>query len=515
MPWWNDRVFYEVFVRSFQDSNGDGIGDLQGLISRLDYLNDGDPTTTTDLGVTGLWLMPITESPSYHGYDVVDYKTIETDYGTMDDFRQLLEEAHKRGMVVIIDMVMNHTSNEHPWFQASAKQAPDYADWYLWVDEPPFRGGPWGEPVWHQKDDRYYYGIFWEGMPDLNYTNPEVTAAMDDIIRFWLGEVKVDGFRLDAIRHLIEEGSVQENTPSTHAWLKDFYKFYKSVAPAALTVGEAWTKTDEAAKYVGDETDIVFEFDLAQGMVDSAKQGARGPAAISQAITQSFFPAGQYGVFLTNHDQNRVMTELGGSVGAAKVAATMLLTNPGVPFLYYGEEIGMKGQKPDERIRTPMQWDATDKAGFTAGVPWQGLSLGHEEANVIDQYNDPDSLLSHYRNLIRLRGEHAALRVGDLLPVKSDPASVYSYLRQGEGETLLVLINLSEKAVSNYRLKLVEGPLSGQLQATMLFGEGEAVAPVLNAGGGFDAYTPLPELPPHSSTIIALAPAEVPSGAAE
>ncbi len=506
MPWWNDRVFYEVFVRSFQDSDGDGIGDLQGLISRLDYLNDGNPATTTDLGVSGLWLMPINESPSYHGYDVVDYEAIESDYGTVEDLRQLLDEAHKRGMVVIVDMVMNHSSSQHPWFQASIDQDPQYADWYLWEDEPPFRSGPWGQSVWHPEGDRYYYGLFWEEMPDLNFTNPEVTEAIYDVIRFWLSDVKVDGFRLDAIKHLIEEGAVQENTPSTHAWLEEFHKYYKSVAPAALTVGEAWTATDEAAKYVGDEADIIFEFDLAQGMIDAARSSARGPAAIAQAITQRFLPAGQYGAFLANHDQNRVMTQLSGDAGAAKVAATMLLTNPGVPFLYYGEEVGMTGQKPDERIRTPMHWTGAEHAGFTTGQPWQSLASGFETANVENQTDDPDSLLSHYRALIHLRAQHPALRVGELIPVKSEPSSVYAYLRHTEDETLLVLINLSEDPISGYRLNLAQGPLTGQPQPALLFGEGEVTSPALNASGGFDAYVPLPELPPHSSFVIRLSP---------
>lgn len=504
MPWWNDRVFYEIFVRSFQDSDGDGIGDIQGLISRLDYLNDGDPTTSTDLGVTGLWLMPINESPSYHGYDVVDYKAIESDYGTMEDFHQLLEEAHKRGMVVIIDMVMNHSSVQHPWFQASADKDPQYGDWYLWEAEPPFRSGPWGQPVWHPNGGRYYYGVFWDGMPDLNYTNPEVTQAMYDIVRFWLEDVKVDGFRLDAIKHLIEEGSVQENTPSTHAWLKDFHTFYKSVSPTAMTAGEAWTKTDEAAKYVGDEADILFEFDLAAAMIHAAKEGTTGLVALTQKITDRLFPPGQYGAFLANHDQNRLAIQLGGDVGAAKVAASMLLTNPGVPFIYYGEEIGMSGQKPDERIRTPMQWDATKTAGFTTGRPWQALASGFETANVAAQVGDPDSLQSHYRDLIRLRNQHPALRVGEPLPIKAEPASVYAFLRRAEDETLLVLINLGKEAITEYKLNLAEGPLSGQPEASLVFGEGEVVAPNVNAGGGFDGYAPLPELPPQSTFVIRL-----------
>lgn len=209
LPWWNNRVFYEVFVRSFYDSDGDGIGDLQGVIQKLDYLQE--------LGVTGLWLMPVAQSPSYHGYDVMDYYAIEQDYGTNEDFLALMEAAHERDMVVIVDLVMNHTSNQHPWFIASAEGDPDYADFYIWEEQPGRYTSPWGSNVWHPRDGRYYYGLFWEGMPDLNYENPAVTAEMQKVIDFWLEEMGVDGFRLDAIRHLIEDGSVQENTPETLA----------------------------------------------------------------------------------------------------------------------------------------------------------------------------------------------------------------------------------------------------------------------------------------------------------
>lgn len=504
MPWWNDRIFYEIFVRSFQDSDGDGIGDLQGLISRLDYLNDGDPATDDDLGVTGIWLMPVMESPSYHGYDVVDYYTIEQDYGDMEDFKALLEEAHKRGIVVIVDLVMNHTSVQHPWFQESRIPGSEKEDWYIWEDQPSFSSGPWGQTVWHEDNGRYYYGIFWEGMPDLNLTNPEVTEQLYDINRYWLEDVGVDGFRLDAVKHLIEEGRKQGNTNATHAWLEDYHDYYKSISPYALTVGEAWTQTDEAVEYIPDEVDIVFEFDLARGMLDSANSGVRGPVAIAQGTVDRFYPPGQYAAILSNHDQDRVMTQLGGDVAAAKLAATMLLTNEGVPFIYYGEEIGMQGQKPDERIRTPMQWDDSVTAGFTDGRPWQTLAPGHEDANVAGEDEDPDSLLNHYRTLTHLRNAHPALRVGDLIRLKSSDQAVYAYLRQSDDELILVLLNLGDAAVEDYRLSLKAGDLSGDFTPTMLFGEGEPTAPALNASGGFDAYTPLPQLAPQSSYIIRL-----------
>ena len=275
--WWNERVFYQVFVRSFQDSDGDGIGDLEGLIERLDYLNDGDPRTDDDLGVTGLWLMPVTESPSYHGYDVVDYYAVEQDYGDVATFRRFMDEARARGMVVIVDLVINHTSNQHPWFQ-EAVDGPDAPrrDWYVWSDERLTYRGPRGQQVWYKRGDAYYYAVFWEGMPDLNFRNPAVTGAIYEMTRFWLEEMGVDGFRMDAIRHLIEDGPQQENTPETHAWLQDWHVHYKSIQPYAMTVGEVWTRSEEVVPYVGDRMDICFEFDLASAILDGARGGTTG-----------------------------------------------------------------------------------------------------------------------------------------------------------------------------------------------------------------------------------------------
>ncbi|MBV7334199.1 alpha-amylase [Chloroflexi bacterium TSY] len=391
-PWWNDTVFYEIFVRSFQDSDGDGIGDLRGLISRLDYLNDGDPNTKTDLGITGIWLMPIMESPSYHGYDVADYYKIDPDYGSNEDFRLLIEEAHRRGIRVIVDLVLNHTSTRHPWFQAATDLESENRDWYIWVEENPLYLGPWRQKVWHRSFGHYYYGLFWGGMPDLNYENPAVTAQMYDVTRFWLEEMGVDGFRLDAIKHLIEDGQIQENTEATHAWLEDFYRYYKTIKPNALTVGEAWTSTAQVLDYTGDEVDIAFQFDLAEKILNASEYGARSLIQKELDGIVESYPSGQYATFITNHDQNRIMSQLNQNVGVAKVAASILLTAPGVPFLYYGEEIGMTGTKPDENIRLPMQWiapsnsgdDKTDRGvGFTTGRPWRNLARNANERNSV------------------------------------------------------------------------------------------------------------------------------------
>ncbi len=501
LPWWNNRVFYEVFVRSFYDSNGDGIGDLQGLIQKLDYLNDGDPSTTSDLGVTGLWLMPIMESPSYHGYDVTDYRNVETDYGTNDDFKQLIAAAHQRDIAVIVDLVVNHTSIDHPWFKASVAGNPQYRDWYRWDASCPTYLGPWNEKVWIPLAGSCYYAIFWEGMPDLNYENPAVTTEMDDIARYWLDDMGADGFRLDALQHIVEEGTKQANTDSTHVWANAFHQFVNSVKPDALTVGEVQSNSFLSAAYVPDAADLVFDFDLANAMIKSANQGSSGPVASQQKIVNGLYPPSQYAAFLTNHDQPRVMGDLNKSVNKARVAADLLLTQPGVPFIYYGEEIGMNGAKPDERLRTPMQWDSSEGTfGFTTGKPWELPQPDYATVNVEVQTDDSASLLSHYRDLIRLRNTHPALQQGTFTAVKSASSHVYSFLRQSYEETLLVVINLSGDPVSDYGLSLAGG-LTGET-GTLVEGAGELTQPEVDTNGAFSGYLPLAELAPYSLTVI-------------
>ncbi|MBI5957811.1 MAG: DUF3459 domain-containing protein [Chloroflexi bacterium] len=505
LPWWNDRVFYEVFVRSFYDSDGDGIGDLRGLIEKLDYLNDGDPTTTTDLGVTGLWLMPIAQSPSYHGYDVIDYYSVEEDYGTNQDFKDLMEAAHTRGMVVIIDLVMNHTSSEHPWFQASMEGDPAYDDWYRWSDTDPGTRAPWGAAAWHAADNRYFYGLFWEGMPDLNYDNPAVTDEMFNVIRFWLEDMGADGFRLDAIRHLYEEGNTVANVPATFEWLKTFHDYVRSINENAITVGEVWDISENVVPYIGDKVDIAFEFDFAEAIIDAAIAGSKDPLLFAQGKLITIYPPAQYATFLTNHDQNRVMDQVVKNEGSARVAASILLTSPGTPFIYYGEEIGMVGSKPDERIRTPMQWDDSRlSGGFSTSTAWETMSTGYRQVNVAAQTDAPDSLLNHYRRLVQLRSEHPALRSEAIQLVESDQRGVYSFLRYAEGETLLVVINLAKKPVEDYTLSAANSLLSGSVSAELLFGEGDVNPPALDDAGGFVDYTPLSSLPAQSTFVIKL-----------
>ncbi|MCB1052020.1 MAG: alpha-glucosidase C-terminal domain-containing protein [Acidobacteria bacterium] len=442
--WWKEAVFYEVFVRSFYDSDGDGIGDFRGLIQKLDYLNDGDPNTDSDLGVDALWLMPIMDSPSYHGYDMTDAFNTNPQYGSLADYQALMTAAHQHGIAIVIDLMLNHISSQHPWFtEAAANPDSPYRNWFLWSKTDPGYYGPWGEPVWHEKNGQYFYGIFWSGMPDLNYNNPEVTQKMYEVSRFWLKEMGADGFRLDAVRHLIEAGEEQAGSPATHAWLKEYQAFIKSVDANGLTLGEIWDDTDEVVPYVkSGELDLAFEFALAESMLKAVMTG--DPLGFKDQVDRilQVYPAGTFATFLTNHDQNRVMSQLRGDIVKAKSAASLLLTLPGTPFIYYGEELGMKGVKPDEDIRTPMQWSAADHAGFSSGKPWRDPKPDYSKVNWLAQKDDPDSLWNHYRRLIQVRKAHPALRTGTLNWLKTDQPKVVAFERKLGEERIWVVCSL-------------------------------------------------------------------------
>lgn len=502
-------MFYEVFVRSFADADGDGIGDLPGLTARLDELNDGDPATSTDLGVTALWLMPVAESPSYHGYDVTDYLTIEPDYGTIADFQALVAAAEARGIRIIVDLVMNHTSVEHPWFQDARTPGSAHDDWYRWADEHPGFGGPSGRPVWHADGDRWYYGYFWEGMPDLDLANPAVTEELDRIATFWLDEMGAAGFRLDAARHLIEDGATLENTPATFTWLQGFRERTKATDPHALVLGEVWDATSVASRYVGEGAlDLTFEFGLASQFLSAVRFGDPASLAIVQQEVSDAYPAGGYAAFLTNHDQDRTFDVLQRDVPSAKQAATLLLTNPGVPFIYYGEEIGLRGRKPDEKIRTPMPWTGEAPGyGFTSGVPWEPMAEDVATTNVAAQAGDPASLLSHYRSLIALRAQHPALGVGgSLVPMEASVPGVYAVLRhdQTSGESVVVVSNLTGDPVADVRLSLAEGPLCGTPVAAVLLGDVvPPQPPEITLAGGLDAWL-IGDLGPHQDALVGM-----------
>jgi len=447
-PWWNGDVFYEVFLRSFYDSNADGIGDLQGLIQKLDYLNDGDPTTSSDLGVSGIWLMPIFPSTSYHGYDVTDYYSINPEYGTMEDFKELLVAAHQRGIRVIIDYVINHTSIEHPWFKAarSDKNSP-YRDWYIWADEDPSYLGPWGEDVWHYNFDKsYYYGVFWSGMPDLNFNNTSVNDEFMKITTFWLSEVGVDGFRVDGARHLIEDGKIQANSDATLLWFEEFNARNKYLNPSVMTVGEIWDSNFSAAKYVKEKAfDLVFDFELSESLLEGINGNDGGQITNAIKFNTGLYPYLQKANFLTNHDMNRVMDVFQQDVNKAKLGAFFLLTIPGVPFIYYGEEIGMIGSKPDEDIRKPMQWDSSEYAGFTTSNPWRTINSNYASWNVKTEESDNNSLLNLYRKLIQIRNQNEALRTGQFLNLNTNDKNLVSFLRETDQQRIVILANTGQK----------------------------------------------------------------------
>jgi alpha-amylase len=457
--WANGAVFYEVFVRSFQDSNGDGKGDLKGLISRLDYLNDGDPATSNDLGVDALWLMPVFASPSYHGYDTTDYEKINRDYGTDADFERLILESHRRGIKIVVDLVLNHTGSGHPWFveSASSPSSPK-RDWYVWSPTDLHWAQPWNPEgqTWHERKGAFYYGLFWSGMPDLNYRAPAVRSEAKRIAAFWLSR-GVDGFRLDAARHLVEDGPGpgQSDTPGTHAFWKEFAAHIRSIKPDAVLIGENWTETPIIATYYGkaqampggDELPLNFDFPLASRIIEGVLSGDATGIAAKLAEVKSTYPSGATDVpFLTNHDQRRVASELRDDPGRLRSAAAVLLTLPGTPFLYYGEEVGLdNGPEPgDEAKRTPMPWNSSPGGGFTSGDPWYDFAPGRKTANVAAQTGDPGSLLSWYRKLIQARHASAALSRGALEPVL-DSGPVFAFFRTEGTERVLVVHNLGDR----------------------------------------------------------------------
>jgi alpha-glucosidase len=491
--WWQRAVIYQIYPWSFQDSNDDGIGDLPGIISRLDYLNDGTPNS---LGIDAIWLSPIYPSPMKDfGYDVADYCDVDPRFGTLADFDRLLAEAHKRGIRVLMDLVLNHTSDQHPWFleSRSSRQSPK-RDWYLWADHGPDGGRPsnwnavFGGPAWEwdKATGQYYLHSFLKEQPDLNWRNPQVQCAMFDVVRFWL-ERGVDGFRVDAINWIGKDIAWPDNPrrlalrsylrqihlydrdqPEVHEALRSLRAVMKDY-PEAMLVGEASSDTlGGPATFYGkgtDELHMVFNFKLLKSRWSAERFGD-----VIEEWDRSIPPGGWPTQVLSNHDQSRHYSRYGKrrdpamTERRARAAALLLLTLRGTPFLYYGEELGMcdvglqyrqlrdpytrrywpffKGRDP---ARTPMQWDGSRHAGFTKGVPWLPVSPDYSYINVTRESQDPNSLLSLYRTLIRLRKASSALTVGCYHELDA-PVDCLVYLREtshGGGESILVAINFS------------------------------------------------------------------------
>lgn len=443
---WQTAVGYEIFVQSFCDSNNDGIGDFAGLTSQLDYVNE--------LGVNALWLMPVMPSPSYHKYDTTDYRSVHPDYGTLHDFRVLLDEAHARGIAVMIDLVVNHTSCEHPWFQAAINDpASVYRDYYVWADydtvateieKRATAADSDNQVQWHAhgNDEEYYYGYFSGGMPHLNYDNPNVRREVIEIGRFWLSEVGVDGFRLDAAKHLFPAHRAEDN----HQWWVTFRLAMEEVKPNVFLVGEVWDKPEVVAPYLAGLHSL-FNFDLGRRLINGLKAGTGNEIASTHKQIQDYYtrtrPDFIDAIFLTNHDQKRVRSELTGP--QAKVAASLLLTLPGTPFIYYGEEIGMKGNKPDEYIREPFLWKPF--AADTGRTRWMQPKYNTDKKTtpLSGQRKRKNAMYSHYRYLIQLRKKHAPLNNGLLEPVTTSNRSISAYWRKHGEQSFLIVHNVSDE----------------------------------------------------------------------
>lgn len=503
--WGHGGVCYEIFVRSFFDSDGDGVGDLRGLIRKLDYINDGNPAARGDLGANCIWLMPVAQSPSYHGYDVRNYYEVNRDYGTNADFKELITQAHRRGIRVLVDLVLNHSSSEHPFFKSALLDpASPYRDWYLWSPTRRTVRG-WEAPLWHKAPDReeYYFGLFWSGMPDLNLANPAVRSEAVNIARFWIEEMGVDGFRLDAVAHFFEAGDTVRHAPATHPWLRDYTAEIRRIAPGAFTIGEVWDSTGAILKYYPDQLDSYFIFDVADGLVDAVNSGSKERLLAAVQRAQRDIPPGRWSPFLRNHDQTRTMTEFKGDVAKARLAATVLLTLPGFPFIYYGEEIGMAASKPDPRLRTPMPWTLQRAGGFTTGIPWEPLQPDSMTANVEAQDRDPGSLLNLYRQLIHLRSDHPALGFGDFTPIPAAAPGALVYLRRAHGRAAVVAANLTAERMAGISLATNERVLPpGGYTARVLAGGDAAVNFTVGRSGRIPAGVALPALAPYGSYVL-------------
>jgi len=483
--WWRDGVIYHIYLRSFADSDGDGLGDLPGLIARLDYLNG----TPDSLGVDAIWLSPCFPSPDADfGYDVADFTAIDPRYGRLEDFDRLIAEAHRRGIRVLLDLVYNHTSDQHPWFvEARASRTSPRRDWYVWRDGRPGGGPPnnWQSVFggkaweWDPATGQYYYHMFLRQQPDLNWHNPEVRRALMDATHFWL-ERGVDGFRLDVFNAWYEHAGYPDNPgklglrgferqrhiydvdrPEMHPALGEFRTLLDTY-PERTSVGELFGDDPAlAASYCSDQAlHMVFNFEFTHRHWD--------PQAFCASIESAERHLGERGwpcYVLSNHDVPRHVSRYGGRhpQEVARVAAALLLTQRGTPFIYYGEEIGLpdvplrrsqivdppgrrywpiyKGRDPN---RGPMQWDLAPNAGFTRGTPWLPIRSDYQDLNVAAQKLDPGSVWAFYRDLLRLRRESSALRRGSFQRLSLPSHRGLAYLRATAEQQAIVALNFGD-----------------------------------------------------------------------
>lgn len=517
--WWKNAAVYEIYIRSFFDSDGDGIGDLNGIRQKLPYLSA--------LGVDAIWITPFFQSPGVdNGYDISDYYAVDPQYGTMEDFRALLAEAHERGIRIILDMVLNHTSALHPWFQESrASRASRKRDWYIWRDEPNNWGSQFGGSAWHRDREtgQYYLGLFSAAQPDLNWQNPQVRGAVKDVLHFW-ADMGVDGFRLDVISLIAKpedypDGEVNEsgfadfhpfvaNNPRVHDYLRELNA--EVFAPYALfTVGEASAVTlAEARKYcAADRHELSTVFSFEHVGLDGSEEYKWTDRRIDleelkrvllrwQEGAEACFPNA---LFWCNHDQPRIVSRLGDKSTyrerSAKMLAAALYGMRGVAFVYQGQELGMLGggfssraelrdieslqgydalrragygdkdamaivsAKTRDNARTPMQWSAGRNAGFSSGEPWIKPGENHEAINAEEQLERGDSVFAFTRELLRLRREDPCLSEGRLFPCEDKPG-VLAYERRSDNRSVLVVCNLTAE---DQRYPCPEGYADGRV----------------------------------------------------
>ncbi len=478
--WWQGAVFYQVYPRSFADSDGDGIGDIQGIIGRLDHLR-GAPDS---LGVDAIWLSPVYPSPQVDfGYDVANYTDVDPVFGTLADMDRLIDECHERGLRILLDLVPCHTSDQHPWFHASRSSLSDpHRDWYVWADAAPDGGPPnnwtavFGGPAWtlDATTGQYFAHTFYPHQPQLNWRNPAMAQAVHAAMRFWLAR-GIDGFRVDAIQAAVKDERLRDNPPAgppdrwfprldsdftaqEHLWdldrpeVHDVVRGLRRVADeyGALLVGELYAPLERLAAYLAgggrEEFQLAFNFELLHAT------WRRDSLALAIERSEALHPAGTWPTYaLSNHDQSRHASRFGRH--RARAAAFLLLTLRGAPFLYAGEEIGMvdapasampghdrAGRDPQ---RTPMQWDASAGGGFTAGAPWLPLA-DPDVVNVEAQRGDPDSLLSFYRRLIRARKTSRALATGEHRSIFGLDADALAFIREADQERVLVALNVGD-----------------------------------------------------------------------
>ena len=496
--WWQRGVVYQVYPRSFADSDGDGIGDLRGILDRLDHLEDGTPGS---LGIDALWLSPIYPSPDHDfGYDVSDYVGVDPKYGTLGDFDRLVEACHARGIKVILDLVLNHTSHRHAWFESSRSgRTGPHADWYIWADSPGrsitgkrrppnnwrswFGGSGW---TWDEGRGQFYFHTFLPEQPDVNWRNPETRAALLDVVRTWLGR-GADGFRLDVFNVFFKDAALRSNPrrigrrgwwswqrhvhdrdqPELHQALAELRALVDE-APGRMTVGELFDRSFEAAAEFVAPRHLIFDWALI-----FLPWSARAFAEFIERRDRAFGPDRWPANVLSNHDQPRHASRHdtdGGSAALgdarAKVAATLLLTLRGTPFLYYGEELALRNlvipnaqafDPPARRsnllfpwwnrdqARGPMPWRPGSGGGFSTGKPWLPLPPDVDERNVERQGADPDSVLSVYRTLVRLRREQPAITHGAQVLLDAGDPDVLAYRRSADGRSAVVALNFASR----------------------------------------------------------------------